>query len=267
MPDPPASDAITPSLLAVFAHPDDESIACGGVLAWCAAHGIRASLLCLTRGGIGQLDDPARIRMGEARRSELEAAGHVLGLHEVILLDHRNGFLPWVERGDLEADIQKAIRASSATVVITFDDDGLYWHPDHIAVHERTTAAVAAMGDEAPALFYVSIPKGAMRAVWRAAADAGSRADGGGPVPPVALGVEVDAYGLFSKPPTVRVDTGACALRKLQALRCHRSQIAGDALDRLPEAAAARTLGVELYRRASVGRRGDTFLDHLGTAM
>ena len=50
---PPRTAA--PSLLAVFAHPDDESIACGGLLARCAAEGVRASLLCLTRGGLGEL--------------------------------------------------------------------------------------------------------------------------------------------------------------------------------------------------------------------
>jgi LmbE family N-acetylglucosaminyl deacetylase len=255
--------AATPSLLAVFAHPDDESIACGGLLALCAAEGVRTSILCLTRGGLGQLDDPARVRMGEVRAGELDAAARVLGVDEVILLDYRNGFLPWVAHAGLEADIRAAIARCHAEVVITFDEDGLYWHPDHIVVHERTTAAVAAMGAAAPALFYVSMPKGAMRIAWEAAATA-SEGAAPRPVPPVVLGVEVDAYGLFTTPPTLRLDASAVAVRKLQALRCHQSQLSGDALDRMPDDAAPRALGVELYRRAEVGARHATFLDAWG---
>ncbi len=230
-----------PSLLAVFAHPDDESIASGGLLARCAAEGIRTSILCLTRGGLGQLDDPARVRMGEERARELDAAARILGVDEVILLDYRNGFLPWVEHAALE-------------------------HPDHIVVHERTTAAVDAMGLGAPALFYVSMPKGAMRAAWEAATATAEGAGTPEPVPPVVLGVEVDAYGLFTTPPTLRFDASAVAVRKLQALRCHRSQVTGDALDRLTDLAAPRALGVELYRRAAVGASHTTFLDAWGQA-
>lgn len=256
-----------PSLLAVFAHPDDESIASGGLLAWCAAEGIRTSLLCLTRGGLGQLDDPARVRMGEERGRELASAANVLGVQEVTLLDYRNGFLQWADHAGIEADIRAAIVRGEADVVVTFDDDGLYWHPDHIVVHERTTAAVAAMGAAAPALFYVSMPKGAMRAAWHAAMTATDGVAAGVSVPPVALGVEVDAYGLFTTPATLMLDVRAQALRKLQAVRCHRSQVAGDALDRMPDEAAPRALGVELYRRAHVGAQGETFLDAWGQTL
>jgi LmbE family N-acetylglucosaminyl deacetylase len=254
------------SLLAVFAHPDDESLATGGLLARCAADGIRTSLLCLTRGGMGAADDIGRLRMGEARARELEAAGRELGLGAVTLLDYRNGFLPWVDKAGLEADIRRAIAESGADVVITFDEDGLYWHPDHIVLHERTTAAVAQMGEHAPALFYVSMPKGAMRAAWNAAM---ARIDGAPdqpPVPPVVMGVEVDAFGLFTKPPTFTLDVSAFAVRKLHALRCHQSQVAGDVLDRLPDEAAPCVLGEERYRRAGVGATRETFLDRMGRA-
>ena len=249
-----------PSLLAVFAHPDDESIACGGLLARCAAEGVPASLLCLTRGGLGQVDDPVRLHMGDARAGELQQAARVLGLRDVTLLDYRNGFLPWADRAALEADILGAIARCGATVVVTFDDDGLYWHPDHIVVHERTTAAVARLGHAGPALFYVSMPKGAMRAAWQAAATAAEADGDSASVPAMVLGVEVDAYGLFTSPASHVLDVGPYARRKLQAVRCHRSQVTGDVIDRIPEAAAP-VLGVELYRRAEVGNRGETFLD------
>ena len=250
------------SLLAVFAHPDDEALASGGLLAWCAARGARVSLLCASRGGLGQVDDPRRLEMGETRARELHDAARVLGLQEVILLDYRNGFLPWVEREELEADIRAAITRLKPDVVVTFDHDGLYWHPDHIVLHERTTAVVAAMGEEAPALFYVSMPRGSMRGVLTAAIAA---AHPDAPMPQRVLGIdEVDAFGLFAGAPTLVLDAGDFAATKLAALRCHRTQIAGDGLDLLPDDEAPRLLGVEHYRRAEVGARGEAFIERLG---
>ena len=73
--------------------------------------------------------------------------------------------LPWLDAARLEADIEAAIRRRRPEAVITFDEDGLYGHPDHVAVHERTTAVVEALDDPAPALYYVTMPPGAMRAV------------------------------------------------------------------------------------------------------
>ena len=78
------------------------------------------------------------------------------------------------------------------------------------------------------------------------------------------MGVEVDAFGLFTRPPTFTLDVSAFAVRKLHALRCHQSQVAGDVLDRLPDEAAPCVLGAELYRRAAVGATDDTFLDRMG---
>jgi LmbE family N-acetylglucosaminyl deacetylase len=248
------------SLLAVFAHPDDESLASGGLLARCAGEGIRTSLLCLTRGGLGAIDDQDRLRMGESRARELEGAARELGVSDLSLLDYRNGFLPWADRDQIEADIRNAIARSGAEVIVTFDEDGLYWHPDHIVLHERTTAVVAGMGPAAPALFYVSMPKGSMRAAW-AAASVGHPVAGGESA--LILGVEVDAFGLFTLPPTFTLDVSAFAACKLRALRCHRSQLEGDALDRLPDEAVARVLGTELYRRSTVGSAAETFLDRM----
>lgn len=238
-----------PSLLAVFAHPDDESLACGGLLALCAGQGVGVSLLCLTRGELG--GDP------DARERELDAAARALGVGDVVLLDHEDGMLSWIEPARVEADIASAIARFRPDVVVTFDEDGLYWHPDHIAVHERTTAAVSGLGAAAPALRYVSMPAGAMRALVEAAGGRARR--------PGILGVEdVDAFGAGAPPPSLVVDAGACAVRKLAALRCHRTQVEGSALDLLDERDAARLLGTEHYREAAVGAPGESFLERFG---
>ena len=254
------------SLLAVFAHPDDESLACGGLLAWCAALGMRVSLLAVTHGEHGQMDDtkgtdgtpPPR----DVRATELRDAASVLGIEEVTILDHEDGMLPWVDAEQLETDIRDAIQRLGPDVVITFGDDGLYGHPDHIAVYERTTAAIAALGDDAPALYYVTIPAGAMRAIVNHAANVTARRDPDAVPPYAILGiVDADAFGALAAAPTLVVETGEFAASKLRALTCHRSQFRDCALALVDANDAPRLLGAEHYRRADVGARGDTFID------
>ncbi len=242
-------------VLAVFAHPDDESLACGGLLARCAADGVPGTVLCLTRGA-GVPADPER---GATRTRELEAAAAVLGLTEVILLDYRDGYLPWEDAAAVEGDVAQSIRRLRPEAVVTFGDDGLYWHPDHVAVHERTTAAVAALGPDAPALYYVTMPSGAVRALVDAvAARAGVQSS------MHVLGIDQpDAFGADAKAATHVIDVRSVAARKLAALRCHASQIADGTLALVTDEEAADFLGIELYRRASVGASHTTFLDRL----
>jgi len=248
----------TRTLLAVFAHPDDESLAAGGLLAWCAARGARVSLLCLSRGEAGHAPDRPD-NLGDVRAGELRAAADALGLAEVVLRRYPDGMLPWLEPGTLLRDIGDTIGAARPDVVVTFDEDGLYWHPDHIAVHEATRDAVAALGAAAPALFYVTMPPGQMPAVLAATAPRlppGARRD--------LLGIEnAAAFGAAAPPPTLVLDTGAYAARKLAALRCHRTQVAGGPFDHLSAPEAATLLGVEHYRRAEVGASGPTFIERL----
>jgi LmbE family N-acetylglucosaminyl deacetylase len=254
------------SLLAVFAHPDDESLASGGLLAWCAARGARVSLLCLSRGEAGSTNpadtrDPAGL--GERRAAELRDAAAALGLAEVAVLHHPDGMLPWLEPGTLARDIEAAIVAAPPDVVVTFGEDGLYWHPDHIAVHDATRSVIAALGASAPALYYVTMPPGQMQAV-RAAAEPrltpSSRRD--------LLGIDdAEAFGAHAQPPTLVLRTGAFAARKLAALRCHRTQVAGGPFDELSAAEAETLLGVEHYRRADVGPAAPAFIERLAAPL
>ncbi len=258
----------SPSLLAVFAHPDDESIASGGLLAWCAAVGVRVSLLCLTHGEHGRAGGaaagPETRPLRQVRADELRAAARALGIARVRLLDHEDGMLPWIPADRLDADILDEIRRTAPDVMVTFDADGLYWHPDHIAVHERTTAAVAALGGAAPALFHAAVPPGAMRAVVEHAARVSAARGLARPFPRSILGVaDADAFGAGAPPPTLVLRAHDHAARKLRALRCHRSQLDGGALRLVDEADAPRLLGTEHYRRSEVGAQGDTIVDRL----
>ena len=251
------------SLLAVFAHPDDESLAAGGLLAWCAARGARVSLLCASRGEAGRGSSFAKAPedgdLGEIRRRVLRDAAAALGLADVVLLHHPDGMLPWLDAGVLASDVHETIAAARPDVVVTFGEDGLYWHPDHIAVYEATRAAVTALGGHAPALFYVTMPPGQMQAVLAAATPrlgAGSRRD--------LLGIEdAAAFGAAAQPPTLVLHTGAFAVRKLAALRCHRTQVEGGPFDQLSAAEAEALLGVEHYRRADVGSAAPAFIERL----
>ncbi len=245
------------SLLAVFAHPDDESLAAGGLLAWCAARGARVALLCLSRGEAGS--GPGDGRLGDVRARELREAAAALGLTEVALLHHADGMLPWLEPGVLERDILAAIVASRPEVVVTFGEDGLYWHPDHVAVHDATRAAVTALGADAPALYYVTMPQGQMSAVLAAAGPRltpSSRRD--------ILGIDdAAAFGAAAQPPTLVLHIGPFAARKLAALQCHRTQVAGGPFDQLSAADAEALLGIEHYRRADVGSTAPAFIERL----
>ena len=252
-----------PALLAVFAHPDDESLASGGLLAWCGALGVRVSLLCLTHGERGRGGGGGR-PLRQVRAGELRAAARTLGVGRVRLLDHEDGMLPWIPPDRLDADIRAEMRRADPDVVVTFDTDGLYWHPDHVAAGERTTAVVAALGPRAPALFHVSMPPGAMRAVVDHAARVGAARRLAPPFARAILGVaDADAFGAGAPPPTLVLRVRGHAVRKLRALRCHRSQSDGCALRFVGEDDAPRLLGTEHYRRSRVGARGGTIVDRL----
>ena len=174
--------------------------------------------------------------------------------------------LPWTEAERLEADIRSTIVRLRPDVVITFGEDGLYGHPDHIAIHERTTAAVAALGEDGPALYYVTMPSGCMREVVRHVAvtlvEQGIR----GEAPHKILGIaDADAFGALAAPPTLVVEVGRFAARKLAAIKCHRTQLEDDALALVAARDAAHLLGTEQFHRADVGSRGDAFIEQFAS--
>src|SRR5262249_24756025 len=151
-----------------------------------------------------------------------------------------------------QAEIADLVRRHDPAAVITFGEDGLYWHLDHVAVHERTFEALASFGADAPALYYVTMPKGIMREVVTAAHE-----QGGAPPDSSFWGIEPDAFGVLAEPPSFSIAVRPWIQRKLAALRCHRTQMGGhNPIAWITEQQASQLLGVEYFRRALVpGRR------------
>jgi LmbE family N-acetylglucosaminyl deacetylase len=182
------------TILAVFAHPDDESLACGGTLARLADLGAHTVLLCASHGERGFISDPALVAdgdLGHVRGLELHAAAKILGFAEVLAFNHPDGNLRWANVPEFHDEIVKAITRYKPDAVITFDEDGLYWHLDHIGVHERTSTAVRSFGAAAPPLYYVSLPVGMMRRLVDAAVVRGWNQPKSG-----FWGIVPDAFGL-----------------------------------------------------------------------
>jgi LmbE family N-acetylglucosaminyl deacetylase len=138
-------------LMAVLAHPDDESLGVGGTLAKYAAAGVRCHLVTATRGERGRYftneNRPSDEEVGRVREAEILAATRELGVHEVRFLDYLDGELDRAEPHEVIGQIVEQLRRVRPQVVLTFDPFGAYGHPDHIAICQFTTAAVLAAAD------------------------------------------------------------------------------------------------------------------------
>jgi LmbE family N-acetylglucosaminyl deacetylase len=248
------------SVLAVFAHPDDESLACGGTLARLAELGTEVVLMCASHGERGSPAGPARdASLGRTRTGEARAAAAALGLRRVIVLDHPDGDLRWADVTTLCADIALAVRRYRPAAVITFGSDGLYWHLDHVGVHERTTTAVRSLGGNAPRLYYATMARGAIRSIRDAAI-------AGGWTPPQSgfWSLAPDAFGIGVPPSDIVVDVEPWTPRKLAAIRCHRTQMGADPFSYVPEREARAALAVEYFHSPPGQPGGEKLLEAIG---
>jgi LmbE family N-acetylglucosaminyl deacetylase len=138
-------------LMAVLAHPDDESLAIGGALARYAAEGVEIHVVTATRGERGRYfsneNRPSDAEVGRVREGELRAAARELGVSDVTLLGYHDGELAQADSLEAIARIVDALRHARPEVVVTFDPFGAYGHPDHVAICQLTTAAVTAAAD------------------------------------------------------------------------------------------------------------------------
>ncbi len=149
-------------LLAVLAHPDDESFGMGGTLALYAQRGAEVHLICATRGEAGMVDPEDMKGYGsiaELREAELRCAAEKLGLKGVYFLDYRDSGMAGTPENEhpqalavapldrVAEQITCYLRQLRPQVVLTFDPIGGYRHPDHIKVHQATVEAFYAAGD------------------------------------------------------------------------------------------------------------------------
>jgi N-acetyl-1-D-myo-inositol-2-amino-2-deoxy-alpha-D-glucopyranoside deacetylase len=154
-------DQSQPVLLAVLAHPDDETFGTGGTLALYSRCGVQVYLVCATRGEVGEMD-PKLLEgfdsVGEKREYELRCAANTLGLARVFFLGYRDSGMPGspdnthpqaltaAPLDQVAAKVAHFIRKLHPQVVITFDPIGGYRHPDHIAIQRATVKAFDAAG-------------------------------------------------------------------------------------------------------------------------
>jgi LmbE family N-acetylglucosaminyl deacetylase len=248
------------SVLAVFAHPDDESLACGGTLARLADAGLRVIVMSATHGERGGPQDCARDdALGQRRVLEMREAAAILAIAEIVIGDHPDGELRWERVSEFHAELVTFIRRHKPAAVITFDEDGLYWHLDHVGVHERTTSVIRSLGADAPPLYYVTMAPGIMTELAATA-----RRRGWIPPPRGFWSLPAEAFGLAAPPSTIQVDVGDWVPRKLAAILCHRSQMVdGHPFADLPDADARRLLGVEHFQRAETLTSGQAVLEQL----
>ncbi len=144
------------TILAVLAHPDDESFGLGGTLALYARKGYDTYLVCATRGEVGTVDEQhldGFKSIAELRTAELDRAAQILGLKGVFFLGYRDSGMPGTEDNkhpnaqvnhsidEVAGKVVKYIRELKPDVVLTFDPIGGYKHPDHIHIHKATVLA------------------------------------------------------------------------------------------------------------------------------
>lgn len=129
-----------PSVLAVCAHPDDESFGLGAVLGDAAARGASVGLLCFTHGEASTLSGRTHL-LGEIRNQELRAAASVLGLDDTLLLDYPDGDLARCPLEELAKHVESLADQIGARALLAFDPGGVTGHPDH---HRATEAALRA---------------------------------------------------------------------------------------------------------------------------
>lgn len=158
-------------VLVVVAHPDDETFGCGSLIAHAASLGAPVTVLCATRGEAGERADDDPRDLGAVREDELRAAGAILGVSEIVLLDYGDsGWDGPIAEGALcaapvdvvAATIVAEVERTAATVLIVLEgDDG---HRDHRHVRAATVRALADLrADVRPRAHAVAFANSVMR--------------------------------------------------------------------------------------------------------
>jgi N-acetyl-1-D-myo-inositol-2-amino-2-deoxy-alpha-D-glucopyranoside deacetylase len=270
------------TVLFVHPHPDDESIACGGVIARYGAEGVRTVVVTCTGGEAGE--NLAGIDLGdeplvEHRRRELDEAVRLLGVSRHERLGFRDSGMvgtPENEHPDCfhrapldvaAARLATLIREERPDAIVSDDEHGSYGHPDHIKANRVTIRAVELAADPSadlagapwrvPRRFVHTFSHSRLQAAHAALLAAGLPSpftvDGGEEDAQVDAedGTQADAPQRFGAPDelvTTRIDISRQLETKLAAMRAHASQMAADSFFfNVPEAVAGEFLGVEEF--------------------
>lgn len=226
----PSGTLTPPTLLAVFAHPDDEALSVGGTLTHYARRGVRVVLVCATRGEAGKITVPGMTvdDLGAQREQELRQACHALEISEPVFLDfHDSGRLERTRHDDplalmnlsvleIEVRIRAVIEQVRPQVIVTFDPHGGYGHIDHLKIHQATVAAFFSSGHleggGPQRLYYTALIAEAAQGLARMSARMGEVFD------PLLYGVSDDTVA-------VRMPIAAYAENKRAALAAHGTQL------------------------------------------
>lgn len=248
------------TLMAVHAHPDDEVTGTGGILARCAAEGIRSVLVTCTDGACG--DGPGGVKPGDpahdpswvvaTRRAELAASCAILGVSDVELLGYADsGMMGWPTNDrpgsfwttpveEAAGRLAELMRAYKPDVVVTYDEFGFYGHPDHIQAHRVTMAAVR-MSQVPAKVYWTTVPRSIFGKFETLMRELGADWD-----EPADSEPEI---GLPDEQITTWVDTSAFGDRKYDALAAHASQEENALFLRLGRDRFTEFLGMETFLR------------------
>lgn len=261
------------TLMAVHAHPDDESSSTGGILARYADEGIRTVVVTCTNGELG--DAPGGIKPGEEghdedevariRLAELEQACELLGVSHLETLGyHDSGMADWEHRDrpdvfcnvsvdDAALRISELFERYRPDVVVTYDEAGGYHHPDHVHAARVTMAAVARTG--IPRKAYFTAFRRSMFEQFRAIMEQQGVDTSEFPEPDAEQVRMMDAVEASI---TTTIDVRDVVARKHLALATHASQIEESFWSRLPPEAFGSLFGEESFIRAHDTTRAPT---------
>ncbi|HLO32328.1 MAG TPA: PIG-L family deacetylase [Anaerolineales bacterium] len=220
-------------LLAIFPHPDDETLGLGSTLARYAAEGLETYLVCATRGERGWFDsegpDPGLEAVAQIREAELCCAAENLGIREVSFLDYVDGDVDQADPEEIIGRIVAHIRRIKPHVVVTFGPDGAYGHPDHIALSQFTSGALVCAADRNFVDAHVQAPHRMLKFYYMVDSleivKIANEAFGG-------ISMEVDGetrrhVGWENWQITTRLDNHEHLDQVKKAMLCHKSQLPG----------------------------------------
>lgn len=242
------------TLLAIFAHPDDEAFGCGGTLTRYAKEGAEVFLICATRGESGKITDPGidpTTDKGQLREAELRAACRAMGIKAPIFLDYHDSgrhertqydnpkALLNVAELELEQSLLKHIAEIKPDIMLSFDPHGIYGHIDHIKIHRAATAAFwsadSVMQPAPGRLFYSAISAERMQLMQEAR-----------PNSPLS-NLDSAIYGVAESSFAAIIDVSAYAAEKEAAIASHRSQVGPQSSFR--QQGAEDSVWLEMFRR------------------